>query len=205
MTPTPRPTGVDADRQADSRTVVRDFDNNYEFILPKEWTAIPLTKEDIDRIVQQMAEQDPEFAKLAESMRTADDNVLRLLGFNTDPKYVKAQNPTLFMLIAIPDKIVGSLPMAGVTAIIEDNTFTGSSDTTWDVVNNPHGVEVGVVQGTYKFVTPEGKTLKTKSKVIAFQANQKLIMIQFITPVQFGAEVLPGVDQIIDTIQLMTP
>ncbi len=205
MTPTPRPTGVEVEPQPDGRVMVRDFDNNYEFILPKEWLAFALDKEAVENIMEQLLQEEPKLAELAESMGRADPAAFRAMGMSTAPKYANAAYPTMFLITAIPDALAASLPMAGVTAMIEDNTLAGSTDTTWDVVNNAHGVEVGIVKGSDKMVNSEGKTLRTSNKVIAFQANRKVILIHFVMPREFGEEVLPTLDVIIDTIRVTNP
>ena len=205
LTPTPRPTGVDTESQPDGSMLVRDFDNGYQVTLPPGWVIIPLTKEDLDRVIEQVAGEDPEFAKMAEAFRQAAPDFMRLIGLHGDRKYRSGQYPTLVSITVISDTVAGSMPMSFVTAMIEDNVMTGSKDTTWDVLENDHGIEIGIVQGSLKVPSVKGGTINAKTKVIAFQVNKKLIMVQFITPAEFGAEVLPAADQIIDTIRLLEP
>lgn len=202
LTPTPLPTGVTVHSQSSGTTLVQDWDNHFELTLPRSWVAIPLTKQDLDRLLEQVASQDPEFGKVAQQFKQMDPNIIRLFGLNSDRKYSKGEYPTLVSVTALADPVLSSMPMAFVTAVIEDKVLVGAKDTTWEVKKNANGVEVGIVQGSLKIHAPLGTTVNTKAKVIAFQVNKKLIMMEFVTPTQFGAEVLPAVDQIIDTIQL---
>jgi hypothetical protein len=173
--------------------------------LPPNWAVIPLTREDLTRLIEQAAEQNPEYAETVEAFKKMDPDTFRLIGLNGDRKYKSGQYPTIVSITAIADPVAGSMPMSFVTAMIEDYVLKGSTDTAWDVKTNANGVEIGIVQGSLKIAGPQGGTINTKTKVIAFQANKKLIMVQFITPSEFAAEVLTAADQIIDTIKLMKP
>ncbi len=204
-TSTPVPTGVDVEPQQDGTTHVRDWDNQYELNLPAGWLVVPLTKEDLDRAVQQAATLDPQFAKLADAYKGMDPNIFRVFGLNTGTKYVKASYPTIVVVSAITDPVASAFPMEGVAAMIEDKVFTGSTDTTWSVKRNAHGVDVGIVEGSMKVAVPNGGKQTVKAKVLAFQTGKKLIVIQFATPAQFAAEVLPPLDAVIDTIQTTKP
>jgi hypothetical protein len=205
LTPTPLPSGVVTQSQADGATLVRDYDNHYELTLPKNWVVIPLTREDLTRLVEQAAAQNPEFADTLEAFKKLDPETFRLIGLNSDQKYEGGQYPTIMSITAISDPVAASMPMSFVTALVEDNVLKGSKDSTWEVVTNTNGLEIGVVEGSLAVQIPQGGTAKTRTKMIVFQANKKLIMIQIITPTEFGAEVLPAADQIIDTIRLMEP
>ncbi len=202
---TPTPTSVDVKRQGDGTTYVHDWDNRYELTLPAKWLVVPLTKEDLDQMVQTAAAEDPAFAKVADAYKDMDPNIFRVFGLNTDVKYAKGSYPTLVVVSAVKDPLASSMPMEFVTAMIEDKVLTGSTDTTWSVKRNAHGVEIGIVEGSMKVIVPNKGTQSAKAKVIAFQANKKLIVVEFATPTQFAAEVLPGVDAMIDTIQITEP
>ncbi len=201
-TATPAPTGVAVRPQGDGTTYVHDWDNQYELSLPANWLAVPLTKEDIDPIVKEIATDSPEFARMAEWYQSLDSSIFRVFGLSKDPKYAKASYPTLLMISAVPDTLASTLPMEAVTAMIEDKVLTGSTDTTWSVKHNAHGVDVGIVEGSIKMSTPNAGKQNARTKVIAFQSNKKLVMVQFFVPTQFAAQVLPALDSVIDTIQL---
>ncbi len=204
-TATPVPTGVELQPQADGWTGVHDWDDRYELALPSDWVAIRLTKQDLDQIVQQMSSQDPNVGQMTDAVEGMDPETVRVFGLNKNAKYAKGSYPTMLVGTAIKDKLASSMPMEFVTAMIEDRVLTGSKDTTWDVKHNAHGVDVAVVQGSMRIPIQNGPTVSVKSKVIAFQSDDKLIMLEFVTPTQFGDEVLPGLDSIVDTIQLTKP
>jgi len=205
LTPTPLPAGVVTESQPDGTTRVKDYDNHYELTLPKNWVVIPLTREDLARLAEQAAAQNPEFADTLEAFKKLDPETFRLIGLNSDRKYQSGQYPTILSITAISDPVASNMPMSFVTALIEDNVLKGAKDTTSEVETNLNGMEIGIVQGSIKIENPQGGSANTRTKVIIFQANKKLIMIQIITPAEFGDEVLAAADQVIDTIKLMEP
>lgn len=196
---------VSVSRQADGTSVVRDIGNAYQFTLTQEWMAIPLSKEQIGLVAQASPAQDPEFVRLAQELGEKSTDAFRVVGVNTDSKFARAENPTLLLVTAIPDGMAASLPMPDVARMIQDTVFSGAADVQSDVVRNANGLDIAVVEGPYDYVSTQGETPKTSSRVIGFQANARVILIQFITPQDFGAQVLPGTDQIIDTIQRTKP
>ncbi len=203
--PTPLPSNVAVERQSNGTTVVDDVGNGYQFTLTQQWMAIPPTKEQIEHVSQASPPQDAEFVRLAIKLGEETTDAFRLVGINTDSKFAHGANPSLLLVTAIPDKSSSTLPMTKVASMIRETVFTDSNGVSQDVVHNANGIDVAVVEGPYDYLSTQGDTLKTRSKVIGFQANERVILIQFITPEEFGAEVLPGTDQIIDTIRRTAP
>ncbi len=203
--PTPLPSGVTTEKLTDGTTFVKDYDNKYELELPQEWVVVPLTKEDLANGLEQAARDNPDFSQMAEAFKQMDPAIIRLIGLDKNIKYDSNSYPTLLSITTISDEVASSMPMAFVTAMIEDNVFKGSRDTTWDVKENVNGVEIGIVQGTLKAPTPTGNKVDVVEKALAFQSNHKLILIEILTPKEYGSQVLPAADQIIDTIQLAQP
>jgi hypothetical protein len=201
------PISVTVEHRPDGTSVVRDVGNAYQFTLSQEWTVIPVSQEHIDRVAQASPALDAEFLRLAQKLYDTREDAFRLVGLEADSKFAKPENPTLVLVTAIPDRVSATLPMPELARMIQDTVFssTNAKDMQRDVVQNAHDLGVAVVEGPYDYYSTQGETLKTQSKVLGFQANSRVILIQFITPAEFGAEVLPGIDQIIDTIQRFKP
>lgn len=196
---------ADVNRQADGTSLVRDPANAYEFTLGEEWMAIPVSKAQIDRMAQASPAPDAEFLRLAQKLDEKKLDAFRLIGMNTDSTLASAASPTLVLVTAIPDRISAALPMPELAHMIQDTVFTDSKDVERDVVHNANGLDIAVVEGSYDYLSTEGNTVRSRSKVFGFQASARVILIQFITPVESGGDVLPGTDRIIDTIQRMKP
>ncbi len=203
--PTPPPNGIETESLPGGETLVKDYDYQYELHLPPDWIVLPLTKEDLVRALDQAAREHPQMEKTASAFRQMDPTVLRLIAMNKNAKYTVNSYPTFLAISAVSNPIAASLPMAAVTAMIEDNIFSGSTDTTWEVKTSSHAVEVGIVQGSYQAATRTGRHVDVVEKVVAFQSNKKLIMVEILTPKETAEQILPSADQILDTIQRLGP
>ena len=204
-TATPVPTGVTSEERADGSTFIIDYDNKYQLQLPVDWMIIPLTKDDLADAMQQASNEDPNFAGMAQAFKEMDPDVIRLIGLNANRKYTSARFPTILTITAFTDAVASTMPMAFVTAMIEDNILTGASDLSWDVIDNANGVEVGVVSGINTINIPNVSGVVVAEHVIAFQVSGKLIVLEVVTPKEFENDVMPSFDDIIDTIKTSIP
>lgn len=201
------PISVTVEHRSDGTTVVRDVGNAYQFTVGQTWTVFPVSQEHIASISQGVPALDGEFLRLAQKLIDSNTDAFRLIGINTESKYARPENPTLLLVTAIPDRVAATMPMTELARMIQDTVFsdTKADDMQRDVVQNAKGLDVAVVEGPYPYYSTQGDTLKTRCKAIGFQAAGRVILIQFITPVEFGADVLPATQQIIDTIQKFRP
>jgi len=204
-TATPRPTGVTSEESPDGTIFVVDYDNQYQLILPPDWMVIPLTKDDLADAMQQASEKDPDFAGMAQAFEEMDPNIIRLIGLNANRNYTSAKFPTVLTITAFSDSIASTMPMAFVTAMIEDNILTGAKDLSWDVIDNANGVEVGIVSGINTVNIPNSSGVVVAERVIAFQISGKLIVLEVITPKEFQNEVMSAFDDLIDSIKTSLP
>lgn len=202
---TPARVDVEVERQADGTSVVSDLSNAYEFTLGQEWMVIPVTRERIDRVAQASPAPDAEFLRLAQKLDAKRLDAFRLVGMNMDSRFAKADHPTLILVTAIPDRISAALPMPKLAQMIEETVFTDANVVERNVVHNANGLNVAVVEGPYDYLSTEGATLKSRSKVLGLQANSRVILIQFITPVEYGSDVLPDTDSVIDSLRRIKP
>ena len=85
--------------------------------------------------------------------------------------------------------------MGFVTAMIEDNILKGATSTSWDIIDNINKVEIGIVKGTRTITTPNGSPVTIAELVIAFQANEKLIVIDIATSKEFEEAILAPFDE----------
>ena len=208
QTPSPTstsvPTGVQIDEQPDETTLFIDYDNRYQLLLPSNWEIVFSSQKELQQAVQDIGSNDPKLAEMAENFKNADPDVFRLAAMNADRKYLQASAPTLLTINTIDDSIASSMPMAFVTAMIEDNVLEGATSTTWDVIDNKNGVEVGLVEGTRTFDGPNGMSVNARELVIAFQANHKLILVEIIAPEEYQAEIFASFKDRIDAIKVNT-
>ncbi len=201
-TATPLPTGVHAEEQADKTILFSDYDNGYELLLPPNWEIVFSSQQEFQEAMQSAGNEDPRLAEMADNFKDSDPDVFRLAAMNTDRKYLEASAPTLLTIDTIEDSVASSMPMAFVTAMIEDNLLKGATSTTWDVINNKNGVEVGIVEGSKTIDVGKGIKLKVRELVIAFQTNNKLILVEIIAPEEYQNEIFTTFKDRIDMIKV---
>ncbi len=201
------PISVIIQHLADGTSVVRDVGNAYQFTLTQEWMVIPVAQEDIDRATQASPAPDAEFLRLAQSLYEKKSDAFRLIGMNTDTKFAKGASPSLVLVTAIPDEVAARLPGTELAKMIQTTVFSdaNANSVQQDVVRNANGLDVAVVDGPYDYYSTQGATLQTRCRVMGFASNSRVILIQFITPNEFGAELLSRTDQIVDTIKSFRP
>jgi hypothetical protein len=101
---------------------------------------------------------------------------------------------------------MSSMPLDFVTGALEESmkqagtTILSHGELAAD---NANGVEIGFLEFQQNTPTATGATVRAQCKMLIFHANEKLIMIQLATPQQFAGEVLPVLDQIVDTVKLV--
>lgn len=198
---TPPPTGISVEKQVDGTSLVIDYDNQYQILLPPNWIVVFSSQKDFEEALQATSAHNPEFAQITESLKDVDPSIFRLAAANADRNYVNA-GPILLTMNAYADPVSSSMPMAFVIAMIEDNILAGATSTTWDVVNNAHQVEVGIVRGDRTLQLPDGPSLFVQELVISFQANSKLIIMEIVAPKEFGDQLLAPFNNIIDSIKV---
>jgi len=195
------PTGVKIEKQSDGTTLFVDYDNKYQIVLPSDWAAVSFTEEEFDQAAGQIIASDPNFQQMAEGLKNVDSDAYRLAAFNINRSYMNGTFPSLLTINAFSDSMAGTMPMAFVTAMIEDTVLKDATSTTWEVVDNANKVEIGIVKGTRKITFPNGLSTAVQELVISFQANKKLIVVEIATPGKFGDQILSPVEESIDFIK----
>jgi hypothetical protein len=206
--PVPLPTGVTMEEQSDGSTLFVDYDNQYQLNIPKAWFVIPLSSDDILDILKGLSEKNPALQDTAKLWAQLDPDVIRVIAINENKQYIFNGYSTNITVTAVDDKILSSMPLDLVTGAMEEAlkqqgaTLLPSQSPT---ASNTHGVEIGSFEYQQTAPTATGASVQVQAKALIFQANGKLIMIQLALPKQFAKELLPVMDQIKDTVQLLEP
>lgn len=205
---TPLPAGVKTEEQSDGSTLFADYDNNFQLTLPQNWIVIPLSAEDLSQILDEMAAEDPALEEIADAFTQLDPDVIRAMAVNKDRKYIADGFSTNLSVTAIEDPLMSTMPIDFVTGAVEESIeqqgaeLLSSGNT---AVTNASGVEVGSFDFQQSTPSATGENILVRSKVILFQANGKVILVQLTTPQEFGEELVPIMDQIQDSISLIEP
>lgn len=199
---TPRPTGIVIEQQADETSLVTDYDNRYQFVLPPKWVVVFATEKDLEEAIARQSQGNPEFAQMAEGFRDVDPTVFRLAALHADRGYLAVGFPPLLTVNAHESSVASSMPMEFVTAMIEDTTLQDATSTSWEVIENPGRVEVGIVRGSRTVDLPAQARVAMEVLVIAFQSNKKLILVEVAVPGDVADAFLPSLDPLMDSIRI---
>jgi hypothetical protein len=204
QTPTPAPTGVDAEKQADGSTLLIDYDNKYQLILPQDWIVVPITKQAISSAADAMAKENPELANMLEVIKDANPDLMRGVALYANKDYMYKGYPTYVNISVIDEPSLTAMPLAFVSAVLEDNLQQmGAKILTQGVneIDNPNSVEVEYIDMEQNF-TMQGIKQTINSRLVLFQANKKLIIVQLLTPQKFRKDMLPVANEIGASIEL---
>jgi hypothetical protein len=166
--------------------------------------VIPLTEDDISEAVDRVSEANPDAAEMAQAFKQMGLDI-KMMGANSEREYAHADYPTILVVYCLPAPMEGEMPMAFVTALIEDDLLQGATIIASDSKINANGVDVGITDATDTVTSPNGSDTLLRIKVISFQMNKKLILTQIMTPKQYGDDVMPPMDGIVDTIEFLKP
>jgi hypothetical protein len=202
--PTAAPAGSKTEKQADGSTLFTDIDNSYQVSLPKGWTILPLSSEDMAQILQSMSDKNPEFKKIADNFKNLDPDVIRVMALNLDSKYIQSGASPSLSVIAIDNKVMTSMPLDFVMEALEESfKQQGGEALSSSTLTNANGVEMGSFEYIQNVPSPMGGNVQVRYKTIIFKAADKMIMVQLGTPKQFADEFLSIMDQIKDSVKLL--
>ena len=204
--PTPVPTGVEVLDQPDGSIVFIDYDNKYQITLPADWFVLPLSADDIGKIMSAAETENPDLQAAVEAFKQLDPNVIRVIAINKDSTYIFRDFSTNISVTALKDNLLSAMPVAFVTGVLESQ-LEQSGATVVPVENlaitNSNGVEIGLLEFKQQAPTASGATITAQSKVLVFQSGGALISIQLAVPEQFAAELFPVMDAIAESINVL--
>jgi hypothetical protein len=202
---TPALTGSKTDEQADGSTLFTDYDNKYQVLLPEGWMILPFSSKDMADILQSLSATNPDFKEMAENFKNLDPDVIRAMALNMDAKYRQGGASPSLSLIAIDNKVMSSMPMDFVIGSFEESiTQQGaqlSAEST--AITNSNDVEIGSFNYVENIPMPAGGKIPVRYKAIVFRSGDKMILVQLGTPEKFEEQILPIMEQITDSIELI--
>lgn len=205
--PTPMPTGATSEEQPDGSTLFTDYDNQFQLSIPEDWIVIPLSAKDMTDILEGLSTENPQLKDIAATFAQMDPDVIRVVAMNKNVKYTFNGFATNLTVTAVEDKMMSAMPLDFVTGAVEESLKQGGATIIENeefAAENANGVEIGLIEFQKKTPTATGASVDAHSRILIFHANGKLIMVQLAAPKQFASEVIPVLEDMIDTIELLS-
>lgn len=205
VTPTPIPTGVQTESLSNESILVTDFDNKYQLTLPAGWIVLPLKTEDLSAMISELAENNEKFSDIAQAFEALDEDTVKALALNEDPTYIQNGFGTNIMVAAFEEPVLTTMPMAFVTGALEESFIQQGAIVLTDgtnILTNANGVEVGVIDVEQKTLTATGSTINVVSRLLIFQTESKLILVQIATHKEFQNDLFPSMDEVLESITI---
>ena len=200
-TPTPLPTGVTTQVLSDGTNLFIDYDNKYQLVLTDEWVILPIGKDDLDAMLEKLADENPDLAKSAEAFKDLDANVVLMVALNSNIDYLANGYTSNINITALEDPMLAAMPLSFITGALEESfKQQGMKVLTTGVntIDNVHGLTAEYID-----VEQNLSGLKVQQRLIVFQTNNKLIMITVSTPPQFKDEIFKMAEEIGVSIEIL--
>jgi hypothetical protein len=204
-TATPQPTGVECNEQADGSTLCVDYDNQYQFILPADWTVLPVAAMDFSSLADQLIEKNPDFKNILGTFKNMDPNVIRAIALNVHKQYIESGYGANISVMALDDAVTVALPMELLMGSMENGMPAGAILVSSETKTNANGVEIGIMELQLTVPTITSQNVDILSRLVLFKANNKLIMVDMSALKKFGETLLPGLDVTVDSVELLNP
>lgn len=193
-TATPLPTGISTQELSDGSTLFIDYDNKYQLTLPEDWVIIPLVKEDLDIMLEQLSEENPDFANAAEAFKDLDSDVLRMAALNSKREYLIGGYASNITLAALEDPVLSAMPLSFITGALE-GSFSQQGvkvlTTGVNTIDNANGMEIEYID-----VEQSVAGVKVQQRMVVFQSSGKLILMTISTTPNFKDEIFELANQI---------
>lgn len=204
FTPTPPPSGREKRPQPNGTTLLVDYDGGYQVTVTNEWTIVLLEKDEINKLIESLSSDSPIKQVILDTLKSADPKVFRAFIFNfqyASPTsgYVPNVNITFQ-----DSPLLKHMSMEELVRTVKQTLpqyLKGITVTSSEVTTTKSGLEIGVLESTWK------DTTKTKStiyqKIVYFKTENGTVNMVLSTLAQDKIVLEPEFDQMLETIELL--
>lgn len=205
-TMTPRPVfsayGTAFQPQADGSTIFIDQQAKFNLVIPPGWTAFRINEPEFFALWQQPISSDPVVQRTLTSLQSMDPSIFRLFAFDLRPGHMQNGNLTNIDVMwsqnvntytdFVHDLELGYERLSLSHELLGSKTGTTSS-----------GVEINITEFRLSAKTQTGAT-KFYEKIFIFKASRGLASVRFDTDYSTKDLVVPELEQIKNSIQLLS-
>ncbi len=202
-TSTPLPTGKSKEEQSDGTTLFTDYDGGYQITFPQGWTVIIPEKDDINKLLSGIPEQEENVSNLIETAKSADVNkLIRVFSFNfkaqqgayTPNVNISYNTNAILAATSLKDLInamVGYYPSMGVEVVSSEIKQTSS------------GMEIGIIEAAWAMKASNNQKINLAQKQIFFKSRDGVAIVTFSTVKNATVDLSNDVNKLIESIQLL--
>lgn len=208
LTPTPLPSGVSKVEKPGGGTIVTDYDAGYSLEISKDWLVVPATMEDLQQMSEGLQASNPDLAKAMKNMQTVGNDALRLMAFNQDKATQAGTMITNLNIVIQQEDLILALPLDFFLDLNVEQVKTSLPSAkvlSSGVSKNANGVEIGVIEIELNANTTAGNSITAYEKLVFVKTETAMCIFTFAGPNALRATLLPGFDEVIDSIQLLEP
>jgi len=200
-TSTPLPTGVLIEPLTDGTNRFTDYDNQYTLIFSSDWINIPIQKDQLDAMLEELSKDNPNLVASAKAFQNMDPEVIRMVALNGNMDYYAKGYVANINITAIEDATVSAFPLPFISGALEESlTQQGMKVLTNDVntIENAHDVEMEFID-----IEQQLSGTKIQQRMIIFKSDGKLIMITTSTIAQFKDTIFGDAVEIGKSVELL--
>lgn len=160
--------------------------------------VVPITKDDMSNSIDLMAEENPDLADELNTFKSLDPDVVRSVALYSNKDFIYKGYATNVVVSALSDPTLAAMPLTFISGLFEEQFKQNGIKVLTQGVNeldNPNGVEVEYID-IEQTLNILGTKQVIASRIVIFQMENGLIMVQVSTPNKFGEEILPIAEDI---------
>lgn len=202
-TPTPRPTGRLKEEQPEGQTVFTDYDNGYQLSFPRGWSVVIPGKDDLQKILDSVPEQEGNISDVIEIAKSAEvNNLIRAFAFNfkaqqgiyTPNINIAYDTSPLVALMSLEDLLdftLGYFPSLGIEVVHSEIKETSS------------GIETGRIEAEWTAQVSANEKVDLSQVQVFFRSGEGYVIMTYTTVQDATVDLGDDMDELIESIQLL--
>ena len=200
-TSTPLPTGVLIEPLTDGTNRFTDYDNQYTLILSGDWIYVPIQKDQLDAMLDELSKKNPNLVASAKAFQNMDPKAIRMMALNGNPDYYANGYVANINITVIEDATLSVFPLSFISSALEESLKQQGMKVLTNGVNtieNTHDVEMEYID-----IEQQLSGTKIQQRMIIFKSDNKLIMITASTIAQFKDVIFDAAVEIGRSVELL--
>jgi hypothetical protein len=206
ITPTPLPTGSLKKVQSDGTTLFTDYDNKYEIVFPSGWTAISLTTDDLNNLLDLASKNNPGLENTITALKGLDPNVFRIFVFDFRSEHMVNGYPASINIAAQSNTVMNGMSLQNIVDQTEQSLpqiYKGIKVLSSKVTKTGSNIPIGVIEMNLSFATGTGSKVPVYEQLVILKMPEVVVTVTLAVPTSKKAILVPEFKVVIDSIKLL--